>query len=382
MADAKRRRVAPKTFPFSVKGQKGEIPQLGLGTATLGGGVTSDAVCIKAVKAAIRAGYRHIDTALLYSNQEPVGEALKQLFEAGEVKRDEIWVTSKVAFYPPAADGENLWIPGVDVPWCPTNRHGYEHVKASIDLCLKKLQLDYVDMFLIHNPATEIDEYNASGVCHQFELSQVGFPGQSKFVLDLPDERDLIMQNRLKKANAVYDEAKAERVREDSWRGLEEAREQKKCRFIGVSNYPPRLMQAMEKYAKVFPCVNQLEFHPRFSSPTLQRYCKEKGVVLTAYGTGNSARIEMGTKRGEVAAELAKKYKVCPTRIVLRWTLQHGVVGIPRTAHEGKMKANIEAIDAFELTPKEMERLDALNEGHSYYWSPLTCQPPGTKPDA
>eukprot|EP00756_Hemistasia_phaeocysticola_P060274 Hpha_TRINITY_DN3890_c0_g1::TRINITY_DN3890_c0_g1_i1::g.44506::m.44506 len=375
MADAKRRRVAPKTFSFSVKGQKGEIPQLGLGTATLGGGVTPDDNCVSAVKAAIRAGYRHLDTALLYNNQEAIGQALKELFAAGEVKREDIFITSKVGFYPPKATGDNLWCP---INWCETNRHGYENVKAAVDLCLKKLQLDYVDLFLIHNPATELDEYMASGLPHQFEIGLR--PGEVKF---LPEERELLMQHRLKKANAVYDEGKAEAIRADSWRGLEEVLQQKKCRFIGVSNYPPRLMQAMEKYAKVFPCVNQLELHPRFSSPTLQRYCKEKGVVLTAYGTGNSARIETGTKHGVVAAELAKKYGVCPTRIHLRWTLQRGIVVIPRTAHEGKIAANFAAAsgEAFELTAEEMGRLDALNEAYPYYWSPLPCQPPGTKGD-
>ena len=108
---------------------------MGLGTATL-----HNQVCIAAVRAAIKAGYRHIDTALLYNNQEAVGYAINKAIAAGEVKREELWVTSKVGFYPAECDGSNHWVAGC---FHPENRKGKVNTLQAIDLCLKKLQLDY-----------------------------------------------------------------------------------------------------------------------------------------------------------------------------------------------------------------------------------------------
>ena len=99
------------TFPFKVRGQAGEIPQIGFGTATLNLGANTHQTCVNAVRNAIKAGYRHIDTALLYDNQEAVGEGITAAIAAGDVKREDLWVTSKVGFYPSKGDGNNCWVP-------------------------------------------------------------------------------------------------------------------------------------------------------------------------------------------------------------------------------------------------------------------------------
>ena len=149
-------------FEFSVKGQAGKIPKIGLGTATL-----FDLECTNAVRTAIRAGYRHIDTALLYNNQAAVGEGIRQAIQAGEVTREELWVTSKIGFYPGSADGENLWVP---IVWHACNCKGKATTLEAVEYCLQLLGLEYVDLMLIHNPAAELCEYRASGAPHFFDL--------------------------------------------------------------------------------------------------------------------------------------------------------------------------------------------------------------------
>ena len=148
------------TFEFSVRGQSGKIPKVGLGTATL-----FDQQCTNAVRTAIRAGYRHIDTALLYNNQKAVGEGIRQAIAAREVAREELWVTSKVGFYPADADGTNTWIP---IEWTASNCKGKQTTLQAIDECLELLGLEYIDLMLIHNPAAELTEYRASGAPHFF----------------------------------------------------------------------------------------------------------------------------------------------------------------------------------------------------------------------
>lgn len=344
------------TFPFDVKGQKGEIPRIGLGTATL-----SDGICTSAVRTAIQAGYRHIDTALLYDNQEAVGKAIAQCIAAKEVTREELFVTSKVAFYPAAADGKNTWVP---LSFHDCNKKGGPQAKEAIELCLQKLGLDYVDLMLIHNPATDLDEYQASCCPHFFELAKSDFT---------QEERAMILQSRLDKVK--YDEAMAEASRADSWKALEAARDAGKCRYIGVSNYPPLLMRAMERYAAVMPCVNQLELHPRFSSPELRALAQQSGFVLTGYGSGNSTSIEKSQTIKAIGNELG----VSPVAVVLRWTLQHGIVVIPRTSTKDHIEENLTACTTFELSESQMSSIDALNEDHPYYWSPVPLLPPGTR---
>lgn len=336
--------------------QRGEIPSMGLGTATL-----HDQVCVDAVRTAIRAGIRHIDTALLYNNQEAVGTAIKEAIAAGDCSREDLWVTSKVAFYPGEADGASHWVPG---KFHPENRKGKAITAAAIDLCLKKLQLDYVDLMLIHSPCTTIDEYEASCCAHFFELKKNPF---------YQSERKLIMESRLDRVQ--HDAKQAAASRSETWSALEEARVAGKCRFIGVSNYSVPLLAEMETYAKVMPAANQLELHPRYASPSLRKYAKEKGIHLTAYGTGNSVLIEKDTNA--TVKEIAAKHGINPLAVVIRWTLHHGVSVIPRSGDAEHIRENCREIALAQqkgtkelLPPEDVARLDALHEEHPYYWSP------------
>ena len=359
------------TFAFRVKGQSAAIPQLALGTATLHGDV-----CTEAVREAIRQGYRHIDTALLYDNQAAVGRGIREAIAAGEVTRAELFVTTKVGFYPAALGAEAVM---VHIRRHAENEKGLDKTRAAVDQCLSLLGLDYVDLMLVHNPCTAQADYQASTCPHLFELGQgraLGPHGASA------EERDLIMAHRLTRANAVYDEPAAEAARAATWKALEEALAAGKCKAIGVSNYPPRLVAAMDAYAAVQPAVNQLELHPRFSSPALRAMAKERGFVLTGYGSGNSVKIE----QSPVVAAIAARRGEAPLAVVLRWTLQHGVSVVPRTATPAHIAENLRVAAAAAkgegaLDAADMAALDALNEAHPYYWCPMPLLPPGAKPD-
>ena len=348
--------IAP--FSYSVRGQVGSIPSLGLGTATLFGDV-----CTAAVLSAIRMGYRHIDTALLYNNQAAVGAAIKEAIASGIVTRQDLFVTTKVAFYPSNATGT-----GHFTPICFNSNNVKGREGAGIAECLSLLGVDYVDLLLIHNPLTALDEYAASAAPHAFELS--------KSILT-QDERALILARRL--AAVRYDGKAAKAARRASWAALEAAHAAGQAKAIGVSNYPFQLIKEMDDYARIMPAVNQLELHPRFSSPGLRAYAREVGMLLTAYGSGNSVVIE----KNPVVAKIAERRGVSPFAVVQLWTLAHGVVLIPRSASPAHQAANLEVACANtpQLDAADIVALDALDEAHPYYWWPQPCLPPGASPD-
>ena len=175
------------TFKFDVKGQRGELPQVGLGTAGLDG-----ERCVSAVVEALKQGYRVIDTALLYGNQLEVGEGVRK----SGLDRKDVWITSKVAFFPPNSD--DLW--GAADHKGLNDKGGEE---ASIDLTLKQLGVDYLDLLLIHNPAASKEEYSAAAHPHFFEMFT--YQGKEEAVRPerLPDGdniRDLIAQGQATKS--------------------------------------------------------------------------------------------------------------------------------------------------------------------------------------
>lgn len=203
-----------KTIHFKVKGQEGDLPQVALGTSQLKGDV-----CVSAVTTAIKVGFRGIDTALLYGNQEDIGVALKQI----EVPRDQIWVTSKVGFFP---QGTTLETDPLKI-YKDNNLKGNE--LESIDICLQQLGLDYIDLILIHNPVTSVEEYAAAVRPHFFEFFNTY--GRDKA---LPvEDRARVIEEKRAEARAKNNATVARQLREASWKNLEKALQEKKCRYIG-----------------------------------------------------------------------------------------------------------------------------------------------------
>jgi len=147
---------------------------------------------------------------------------------------------------------------------------------------------------------------------------------------------------------------------------MEKALADGKAKMIGVSNYPAPMIHEMTTYANVMPAVNQLEFHPRFASPAVLEACKEHGIVCTAYGTVTSTLID----KSPVVANIGKKMGLTPVQTVIRWTVQKGVMAIPRSKDPAHQLENLKALEGPDISPEDMAAIDALHENHPYYWLP------------
>ena len=231
----------------------------------------------QAVTDALETGYRLIDTAVAYQNEEAVGKAIKD----SDIPRDQIWVTSK------------LWL----------QDYAYEEAKKAIDLSLKKLGLDYVDLYLVHQPYGKVDE---------------------------------------------------------AWQAMEEAQEAGKIRSIGVSNMTPKLWKKFVPDFDVMPAVNQVEFNPYFQQKELRQIMAKNGVALEAWAPLGQGNAELFHK--PVITKMAKKYGKDAGQIILRFEHQEGVTVFPKSVHEARIKSNMKIFD-FELNSAEMDQMRALDKG-------------------
>lgn len=252
------------------------IPIVGFGTYK----ATEDEG-IQAVKTALAEGYRLIDTAAFYHNEEAVGKGIK---ESG-LPREEIIVTTK-------RWRENM---------------GYESTKRAFDQSLKKLKLDYIDIYLIHWPA------NAKNYDHW------------------------------------------EKVNADTWKAMEELQAEGKIKSIGVSNFWEEHLNALFHTANVKPALNQIEFHPGYWQPELVEYCKKQDILIQSWSPLARGRVFDNA----VLLDIAKKHHQSVAKICLRWVIQHEVVVIPKSTTPKRIKTNIDLFD-FELSPEEMQEIDAL----------------------
>ncbi|MBP5607388.1 MAG: aldo/keto reductase [Lachnospiraceae bacterium] len=253
------------------------IPCIGFGTWQTPNGE----VAVEAVKSAIRAGYTHIDTAQGYGNEESVGRAIR---ESG-VKREELFITTQLV----------------------NDHHSYDLVMSSFAESLKKLGLDYVDLFLIH------------------------WPNPLKY------------RDRWEEANA------------ESWKAMEELYEAGKIRAIGISNFRKHHIDALLKTAKVKPMVNQIRLCPGETQDELVTYSRSQEMILEAYsplGTGKIFDVpEM--KR------LAEKYNRSIAQICVRWSLQQGYLPLPKSVTASRIEENIRVFD-FELDEEDVKLISGL----------------------
>lgn len=257
----------------------GPMPRLGLGVFRAGqGGGTQDAVIW-----ALERGYRHVDTAHIYGNETDVGVALR----ASGVPREEVFITTK------------LW----------NADHGYEEALAACDASLEALGLDYVDLYLVHWPVTDL--------------------------------------------------------RLQSWRALEKALADGKTKAIGVSNYMPRHLEELKANSDVLPAVNQIELHPFCQQRDAVDWCREHDVVVQAYcPVIRGKRFDDRTIAGVV-----KETGKTPAQVLIRWSLQKGFVPLPKSSNQRRIDENASVFD-FELTDAQMARLDELEQGMHIAWDP------------
>ncbi|CAL2032231.1 unnamed protein product [Caenorhabditis brenneri] len=282
------------------------IPTIGLGTWQSKPGEVS-----AAIKTAVAAGYRHIDCAHVYQNQKEVGEALKEILDEGKVKREELFITSKV--------------------W--NTFHSTAKAHENIDIILSDLQLSYVDLMLIHWP---------QGYAEGEGLFPAGENGKMKY-----SDIDYL----------------------ETWKALEAAQKAGKCRSIGLSNFTHKQIQRVWDAAEVKPACLQVELHPYFTQVKLREFCKEKGIVVVGYsplGNPGSAFFrkdgDLNVLTNEVVAGIAKAHGKSPAQIVLRWFVESGLSAIPKSVTPQRILDNFSVFD-FKLTSEEIKAIDDLNRG-------------------
>ena len=241
--------------------------------------VSDEAVCENVVLDAVNTGYRLIDTAAAYMNEEAVGRAIKKC----GVPREELFVTTK------------LWVQDA----------GYEEAKKAFDTSLKKLGLDYIDLYLIHQPMG--DYYGA-------------------------------------------------------WRAIEELYKIGVVRAIGVCNFYPHILADFCETVEIRPMVNQVELHPFFQQDDAVKVMNEYGVQPEAWGP--FAEGNHGIFTNPVLTEIGKKYGKSTAQVTLRWNVQRGVVVIPKSTHKERMEQNIDIWD-FELSDEDMKKIAKMDIGHS-----------------
>jgi diketogulonate reductase-like aldo/keto reductase len=256
-----------------------EIPLLGLGVFQTPPGTVTQ----KAVRFALEAGYRHIDTASLYGNEEDVGRAVK---DSG-VPREQVFVTTK------------LW----------NSDHGYDAALRACDQSLRRLGLGYIDLYLIHWPVLEL--------------------------------------------------------RKETWRALAELQRRGACRAIGVCNYTVRHLRELLDGSEAIPDVDQVEFNPFLYQEELLRFCNGRKIQLEAYSP-----LTRGHRLGHpMVLEVARRYSKSPAQVMIRWSLQHGLVVIPKSVRPERIKENGEVFD-FEISEADMATLDSLGEDLHVAWDP------------
>lgn len=266
-----------QTYNLS-NGQK--IPAIGFGTWEI---KPSDA--FDAVNNAIATGYRLIDTAKIYGNEKEVGEAV----QFSDVPRDELFVTTK------------LW----------NEDQGYDSTREAFETSMEKLGLDYLDLYLIHWPATA--------------------------------------------------------RRADSWRAMRDMNDEGLVKAIGVSNFTVRHLEELKSDSLPVPHVNQVEFHPFIyeQQKELLDYCREHNILIEAYSPLSRA-VKLDN---EVIKRIADTTGKTISQVILRWCVQHGTVPLPRSTNPEHIQENLDIFD-FELSDDDMSALNSLSDGHRVTWDP------------
>ncbi|KAL2819411.1 NADP-dependent oxidoreductase domain-containing protein [Aspergillus granulosus] len=287
------------------------IPAVGFGTFANEG---AKGETYKAVVKALEVGYRHLDCAWYYLNEGEVGEGVADFLKANpSVKREDIFITTKV--------------------W--NHLHRYEDVLWSIEDSLKKLKLDYVDLFLIHWPiAAEKDGQ---------EKPKIGPDGKYVILKDLTENP------------------------EPTWQAMEKLYADKKARAIGVSNWTIEGLDKLLKHAKVVPHVNQIEIHPFLPNEELIQYCVKHNILPQAYSPlGSQNQVPTtGERVSENATlnDIAKKGGNTLAQVLIAWGLRRGYVVLPKSSNPARIESNFKSID---LTDADFEAVNKVAEGRHF----------------
>ena len=250
-----------------------KIPSIGFGTYKSG----DDEETAKIIKNALNLGYKMIDTASFYGNEVGIGNAIKE----SKVKREDIFLVTK------------LW----------NDDHGYDKTIEAFNNSLKRLQVEYLDLYLIHWP---------------------------------------------NKLNA------------ETWRAFEDLYKAGKVKAIGVCNFKIGHLEELKKTAKIMPMVNQVEVHPQSSKNEMLNYCIENNIQLIAWSPIMRGKLFTN----ELMLNLSEKYQKSVAQVILRWHIQRGVIPIPKSSNKTRIKENLNVFD-FEISNEDMKSIYMLNEGNN-----------------
>lgn len=266
-----------------------EIPSIAFGTWK----ISDENICRKSVKYALECGYRHIDAARIYNNEIFVGKGISEfLKENPNIKREDLFITTKV--------------------W--NSDQGYEETLKAFEASLERLNLDYIDLYLIHWP-------NTKNMATTFE----------------------------------------------TWKALEKLYNDKRVKAIGVCNFEKHHLEELEQISTVTPMVNQIEIHPYNQQLELRKYCESKNIIVESWSP-----LIQGNVNDTLIVELAEKYKKSPAQIILKWHLQNWLLPLPKSITPSRIKENRE-LD-FVLTKEDMEKINSLNKNERLGSHPDTME--------
>ena len=275
--------IQPYSSPEITLNNGEKIPQIGLGLWR----VQDEAACINSVLEAAAIGYRHFDSAQIYENETYLGKALEQSFTNEIVAREDVFITTK------------LW----------NENQFFDHVIPSFEESLDNLQLDYVDLFLVHFPVTE--------------------------------------------------------TRRPAWLKMQEIYESGRAKSIGVSNYTIKHLEELLNEREIVPAINQVEIHVYLQQKELREYCNEKGIIIEAYSPlahGNGLD-------NEVLKTIANKHEKTAAQIMIKWCTQNNMVVLPKSITPARIAENIDVYD-FELDDEDLELINGLEKNYRTCWDP------------
>ena len=256
---------------FKVLSNGIKMPSIGFGTYKSG----NDEETAKIVKYALEIGYRQIDTASFYGNEVGIGNGIKE----SEINREDIFLVTK------------LW----------NDDHGYDKTIEAFNKSLERLQVNYIDLYLVHWP---------------------------------------------------------NKLNSETWKAFEYLYKTGKVKAIGVCNFKIGHLEELKKTAEIMPMVNQIEIHPQSSKNDMLSYCEENNIQLVAWSPIMRGKLFSN----DLMIDLAEKYKKTIAQIILRWHVQRGIIPIPKSSNEERIKENLSIFD-FELSNADMKTIDLLNEG-------------------